>query len=72
MRDYKNVTCGFTEKPCALDQCPVWVKLDDFEGCPLDIADRAIKDFGINTLAPLAVKADGLVKAILSKIPLPK
>lgn len=59
--------CPINQQPCGGDQCVLWLKLDDFEGCPLDLADKAIQDFKTNTILPAAIKLDGLVKRALKQ-----
>ena len=58
--------CPLSGKKCDNEEtCPLLIKLDDFQGCPFDLADRAIQDFKINTVIPAAMKLDGLVKKYL-------
>lgn len=57
----KGDTCRFTERPCPGDQCIAWQSLDDFEGCGVDLAEKAVKEFGMKTLKPVAKQADQLL-----------
>ncbi len=60
-------TCPLTSQKCDDESaCPLVIKLDDFTGCPFDLADKAIQDFKLNTLLPAALKLDGLVKKYLT------
>lgn len=59
--------CPMTKESCGQERCILWVKLSDYEGCPLDIADQAIEDFKMNTLLPAALKVDSLVKQYLKR-----
>ncbi len=63
----ETVRCPISKESCGHEQCVLWVKLSDYEGCPLDIADQAIEDFKINVLLPAALKADSLVKQYLKR-----
>lgn len=59
-------TCPLTKQPCdGGSGCLFVVKLDDFEGCAFDLADKAIQDFKANTLLPAALKLDGMAKKYL-------
>ena len=66
----KMNTCPLTRQPCndeIAKICPLRIKLEDFEGCPFDLADRAIQDFKINTLIPAALKLDEFVRKYLTR-----
>jgi len=58
------IICPITKKECPQDQCPLWLVLDDFEGCPFDLANQSLKDFGENTLKPIARMADMFIQQI--------
>lgn len=57
--------CPITKGKCGGSDCALWVTLDDFAGCPFELADRAIQDLKKNTLLPAALKLDGLVAKYL-------
>lgn len=57
--------CPITKGNCGGDACAFWLTLDDFTGCPLELADRSIQNLKMNTILPAALKLDGLVKKFL-------
>lgn len=56
--------CPITKAACGPD-CLFIIKLTDYEGCPFDIADKAIQDLKINTILPLAKELDQRVRKYL-------
>ncbi len=58
--------CPLSKQPCENEEtCPLRIKLEDFEGCPFDLADKAIQYLKTNTILPAARKLDGLVQKYL-------
>ena len=55
-------TCPFTSKGCTAPEkvCFLYIKLDDFEGCSLNLANKALQDFKENFILPAAKKLDDL------------
>ncbi len=61
------MNCPLTRQACEdPTECRFAIKLEDFHGCPLDLAEKAIQDFKLNTLIPGALKLDGIVRKILT------
>ena len=59
-------TCPLTSQACKDEKaCPLLVTLDDYKGCPFDLADIAIQHFKQNTVLPVAKKLDELVNRFL-------
>lgn len=36
--------CPITKTECTEDDCPAWLKLDDWEGCTLEFSLSAVRD----------------------------
>ena len=36
--------CPIKNTECTGDDCPAWLKLDDWEGCALEFSLRAVRD----------------------------
>lgn len=58
--------CPLNKQKCNESACPLVIKLDDFVGCPFDLAEKAVQYMKINTLLPAALKLDKLAKKYLS------
>ena len=54
--------CPLTSQPCTDESaCPILVKLEDYEGCPFDLADKAIQNFKETVVLPAVIHLDELV-----------
>lgn len=58
--------CPLSKQKCENEEsCPLVIELEDFKGCPFELADKAIQDLKQNTIIPAAIKLDALVKKYL-------
>lgn len=62
------IICPITKKECPEDRCPLWMELDDFDGCPFDLANRSLKDLSENTLKPIARMADMFIQQLKGRL----
>lgn len=54
--------CPLTKGECGGSDCPLWVRLTDYQGCPFDLADKALQNFKRDVLLPAARTVDQIVK----------
>lgn len=58
--------CPLTARDCESGtECRLKITLEDFTGCPFDLAQKAIQHLKVNTLLPAALKFDEIVKRVL-------
>ena len=58
--------CPITKQVCEDPaECALAIELEDFHGCPFELAEKAIEDLKKNTLMPLALKLDEKMKKFL-------
>ena len=58
--------CPLTAQPCTDESaCPFVIKLEDYEGCPFDLADKAIQNLKQTVILPAALRLDELVDRFL-------
>ena len=58
--------CPITKQVCGLDVCVLWIQLDDWEGCPFDLASDGLKQaalIGAGKLAALEQSSEAGAKA---------
>jgi len=60
-------TCPLNRQKCESEEtCPFTISLEDYQGCPFDLAGKAIQDLKLNTLLPAALKLDGMVRKLFT------